>query len=278
MAGRTVWYPGHMAKGSRELRELIKQLDVLIEIRDARAPELTASPQAKDLEKMRPLWTVLSRRDLADEKITRAWLSHYRERGRKIWAFSLLRDPLGPLKKELAALAPAHRGVRLAVMGIPNVGKSQLLNRLMGKSAAKVGALPGVTRGVSWFSNKEGMVVVDSPGILDPKSDPMVHRMLAWMGSSRSEVVGSFEILGAELLAFLRARNLWHLVEDTWGELPDPENSEEDDLSRLGRRLGCLRKGGVVDRGNAGKRLLEGFARGKLGRISLESPDLPVLP
>ncbi len=278
MAGRTVWYPGHMAKGSRELRELIKQLDVLIEIRDARAPELSASPQAKELEKMRPLWTVLSRRDLADEEITRAWVTHYRDQGRKTWAFSLLQDPLGPLKKELASLAPPHRGVRLAVMGIPNVGKSQLLNRIMGKHAAKVGALPGVTRGVSWFSSKDGMIVVDSPGILDPKSDPQVHRMLAWLGSSRSDVVGSFEILGAELLAFLRSRDLWHLVEATWGELPDPMDSEEDDLSRLGRRLGCLRKGGVVDRGNAGKRLLDGFSRGKLGRISLESPDSPALP
>jgi len=277
VAGRTVWYPGHMAKGSRELRELIKQLDVLIEVRDARAPELTASPQAEGLEKIRPLWTVLSRRDLADEEITQAWIAHYKSEGRKIWAFSLLQDPLGSLKKELASLAPQHRGVRLAVMGIPNVGKSQLLNRIMGKHAAKVGALPGVTRGVSWFSNKEGMVVVDSPGILDPKSDPRVHRMLAWLGSSKSEVVGSHEVLGAEFLAFLRARDLWYLVEEVWGELPDPLDSEEDDLSRLGRRLGCLRKGGVVDRGNAGKRLLDAFSRGKLGRISLESPDLPVL-
>ncbi len=278
MAGRTVWYPGHMAKGSRELRELIKQLDVLVEVRDARAPELSASPQAKNLESIRPLWTVLSRADLADEEVTREWVAHYRCQGRKVWAFSLLRDSLGAFKKELFALSPSHRGVRLAVMGIPNVGKSQLLNRIMGKQAAKVGALPGVTRGVSWFSSKEGLLVVDSPGILDPKSDPQVHRMLAWLGSSRGDVVGTYETLGGEFLNYLRAHHMWYLVERAWGELPQPLSSEEDDLTLLGRRLGCLRKGGVVDRENAGKRLLDAFSKGKLGRVSLETPQKRIFP
>ncbi len=268
--GRTVWYPGHMAKGGRKLREVVSDLDLFLEVRDARAPRLTASPMAEELARHRPVWVVLARRDLADETSTRAWMKHLREGERKVWAFDLRKGNLGDLRKSLKKESPAHRELRLGVVGIPNVGKSLLLNDLVGRKAAQVGAIAGVTRGVSWFRG-QGFMVVDSPGILDPRSGEAVHRWIAWLGSSKAEVIGGTETLALTLISFLRQRGDWRLVMQRWG-IPDEGESDTDLLERIGKRLGCLVQGGRVDLAMAGKRLLDAFSAGKLGRYSLENP------
>jgi ribosome biogenesis GTPase A len=268
--GRTVWYPGHMAKGGRKLREVIADLDLFIEVRDARAPRLTASPMAEELARHKPVWVVLARRDLADETVTRAWMKHFREGGTKVWAFDLRKGNVGDLRKTLKKESPSHRELRLGVVGIPNVGKSLLLNDLVGRKAAQVGAIAGVTRGVSWFRG-QGFMVVDSPGILDPRSGETVHRWIAWLGSSKAEVIGGTETLACGLMKTLRQRGDWSLIRNKWG-VPDEGEPEADLLEKVGRRLGCLVQGGRVDLGMAGKRLLDAFATGKLGPYSLEKP------
>lgn len=273
MAGRTVWFPGHMAKGARKLKDLAHKLDLILEVRDARAPEATASPMALPLSRVCPAWKVLTKSDLADPCITAEWLKSYESGGGRAWAVDLLKNRLGGLRKELEARAPSHRELRVAVVGIPNVGKSALLNCLVGKKSASVGAIPGVTKGVSWYKGR-GFLVVDSPGILDPKSGERLHKVLAWLGCTRADVIGSCEDLACGLTEFMLDHGLWTLVEETWGVRAGED--PYDTLEALGRRLGCLLPGNRVDSALAGKRLLDAFSSGRLGALSLERPGSPL--
>ena len=182
---RTVWYPGHMAKGTRKLNELVSKLDVIVEVRDSRAPASTSSPLIKYLAKVKPVIHVLSRKDLADPEKLSLWLNELKH----TYAADLRkRDGLSAIKKAVLKFKPAHREVRLAVVGIPNVGKSLLLNSLIGKANAGVGNIPGITKSVSWYRN-EGMLIVDSPGILEPHAEEGAHLILSWLGDF-SEFLG----------------------------------------------------------------------------------------
>ena len=272
---RTVWYPGHMAQGGRKLAELVGKLDLMIEVRDARAPFSTSAPLVNELVRLRPalrILSVLSKSDLADPDGTKAWLETL---GRDAWALDLRRkDGLAPLRRALASRKPPHRELRLAVMGIPNVGKSMLLNALAGRAQARVGGIPGVTRSVSWYRS-EGLLIVDSPGILDPHAAPGVHQVLSWLGCAKAEVLGGFEASALELIRFLGGRGLRGAVLKKW-EVGAPEDElPETTLERVGRRLGCLMPGGAVNLELAGRRLLDAFSSGKLGPVTLETPGAP---
>ncbi|WP_286847875.1 MULTISPECIES: YlqF/YawG family GTPase [Aminobacterium] len=267
---RTVWYPGHMAKGKRKLEELAKKLDLIFEVRDARAPNMTSSPLTESFSKVCPVYIILSRADLAEEGATKAWLHFFKEKKRKVWALNLLEGKIEPLRRDILRLRPPYRELRVAVMGIPNVGKSLFLNLLVGRKRAQVGGIPGVTRGVSWYKGQD-ILAVDSPGILDPRSHVEIHRRLAWLGSSRPDVIGGCDAIAVSLLSFLRERGLWRLIEDKWG-IPDEGEDNLILLEKIGRRLGCLVSGGRVDLALAGQRFIDAFATGKLGRVTLEWP------
>lgn len=260
-----------MAKGKRRLEELAGKLDLILEVRDARAPGLTSSPLIHELSKIKPVWTVLSKEDLADRTATGEWLSFLRKSSGRAWALDLLKGKISSVRKDLLVQKPAHRELRLAVVGIPNVGKSALLNLLVGSRRAPVGGIPGVTRGVSWYKG-QGCLVVDTPGILDARSGKKVHQVLAFLGCTKPDVIGGYDLLGMELLELLKRKGLWHLLENKWS-LPylEGENSHEA-LLRVGKRLGCLVQGGDVDEDMAGRRLLDAFSTGKLGRFTLDSP------
>ncbi|EHM13691.1 putative GTPase [Jonquetella anthropi DSM 22815] len=272
MAGRTAWFPGHMAKGTKELTALMEKLDAAVEVRDARAPDLTASPLASQLGEMKPLWLVLTKSDLADPATTRKWLDHFRSQGRLAWALDARAGRFDQVRKAVSAAAPAYRELRLAVFGIPNVGKSAFLNGLVGRRAAAVGGVPGVTKAVNWYKGA-GCLVVDSPGILDPKADPLTQKALCWVGCSKPDVIGGWETVATDLLLFLRRGGLWNVIEKKWGV----KQSEDPafDLETVGRRLGCLAPGGSVNWELAGRRLVDAFASGSIGKFSLEAPDSP---
>ena len=275
MAGRTAWFPGHMAKGARQLEDLVEKLDVIVEVRDARAPELTASPITARFSRQKPLWIVLTKRDLADDRTTSEWLAYYKAKHREAWAFDLLSRQITSLKQAFSKCKPAYRELRVAVVGIPNVGKSALLNLMIGKKSASVGGIPGVTRGVSWYRGGD-FLVVDSPGILDPHSGAAAQRALSWLGCSKADVIGGYDSVACSLIEFLRSQNLWHIVEKKWGVRADDEDPVMV-LEAVGRRLGCLIGGGAVDYTLAGRRFLESFSTGKFGKLSMELPSSRVM-
>jgi ribosome biogenesis GTPase A len=267
-----------MAKGRRQLDALASALDLLLEVRDARAPRLTASPLIDDFPKSLPIWTILSKADLADPSATEEWAAYFKERGGVAWALDLRRGASLALKRAINTLRPSsstktiYREVRVAVIGTPNVGKSMLLNGLVGRRAAIVGGVPGVTKGVSWFKG-EGCLVADSPGILDPHSDARAHRMLAWISSTRGQVIGSWADHACECVGFLQRRGMISGMVDAWGI--DVGGTPSDVLEGVGRRLGRLLPGGVVDMESSGRAVIDAISTGKLGRLSLERPGTP---
>jgi ribosome biogenesis GTPase A len=267
-----------MAKGKRQLDALSSALDLLLEVRDARAPSLTASPVMDLFPRSLPIWTILSKSDLADPRITAEWERYFKERGRVAWAIDLKKGAPKALKKAIAGMCPSssakmvYREARIAVVGTPNVGKSMLLNGLVGRKAASVGGVPGVTKGVAWFKG-EGCLVADSPGILDPRSDARAHRMLSWIASTRAQVIGSWANHAYECIAFLQRHDLISGMAKAWGI--DGGGDPPDVVERVGRRLGRLLPGGIVDAESSGKAVIEALATGKLGRLSLERPGDP---
>lgn len=271
---RTVWYPGHMAKGRRQLEALSRDIDLLIEVRDARAPRLTSSPMLSLFAPKIETMVVLSKADLADEKVTKLWADYLKRGGLPAWPLDLRKGGLTLIRKALAAKKPAFRDLRMAVVGTPNVGKSMLINQLVGRKAASVGGIPGITKGVSWFRG-QGFLLVDSPGILDPHGDARAHRLISWIGSSRGQVIGSLEEHAKDCIKFLVDRDLWSGAEAAWGV--NAEGTPSEMLEKVGRRLGRLGAGGVVDMEASGRAFLDAFATGKLGRMSLERPEDPPL-
>lgn len=266
---RTVWYPGHMAKGKKQLEDFAKNLEMLIEVRDARAPHLTSSPMIDVFAKKLPVITVLSKADLADDKATKIWCNYIKNAGNDAWGLDLKQGGINQLAKHLQKNKPSFRDLRIAVFGIPNVGKSMLINKLVGRYAVKVGGVPGVTKGVSWVKGN-GFLLVDSPGILDPHSDARAHRLISWLGSSRSDVIDSYEEHAKELISFLQKKDIWtHFANSLKIEI---DGTSYEVLEKLAVRYGKLLHGGLYDIEAAAKLFLEGFANGKWGKFTLELP------
>jgi len=263
-----------MAKGKRQLEALAKNIDLILEVRDARAPSLSSSPLLSIFAPKIKIWTILSKADLADPNITKMWTEHLNSKGLQTWPLDLRKGGLKQIRKELTEKKPTFRDLRMAVVGIPNVGKSMLINQLVGRKAALVGGIPGITKGVSWFRG-EGFLLVDSPGILDPHTDARAHRIISWIGSPRDQVIGIWEEPAKECISFLIKRNLWQGVELAWGI--KPEGTPAEILENVGRRLGKLLPGGIVDIDLSGKMFIDAFATGKLGKMSLEKPGDPPL-
>lgn len=261
------WYPGHMAKARRMLRAELKIVDGILEVADARLPLSSRNPDLRELSP-KPRFLVLGKIDLADAAATEKWVNYWAARGETIISADLIK---GTGLRELRSavrdrFAHLKRPARLVVVGIPNVGKSTLINRLTGRRAAQVGAKPGVTRGKQWLS-APGMQLLDSPGLLWPKfEDQEVARKLAVTASIRDEIVDAAEI-AAWLLSFLQDQ-YGEVLSGRYGELA----SDEHLLEQIGRKRGCLLRGGIVDFNQAAALVLKDFRSGKLGAITLEYP------
>lgn len=275
------WYPGHMTKARRELAAAIPAHDVVIEVLDARAPRASENPVVTELRGQKPCLKVLSKSDLADPEVTAAWLRIFEEEragGGKVLAVALTTDKPQEITKKVPELcqrlAPNRTGpkpVRAMIAGIPNVGKSTLLNTLVGRRAAKVGDEPAVTRTQQKVVGKSGMVLSDSPGILWPKIDDAdASYRLALLGTIPDSALDyeSVALFGAKFFAERYPALLCARYKLT--ELPE---RADEILAEIGRRRGCLRSGGRIDMHKAADVLLHDFRQGALGRISLESPD-----
>jgi ribosome biogenesis GTPase A len=269
------WYPGHMAKAKRQLTELIRYLDTIIEVRDARIPLASFNSDLEDLLRRRPRLVVLNKSDLADPAVTMLWAQWFQKQATPVVVVNGKNGQgVESIWRKLNDVSQfAHAGAssgnikkirRVGVVGIPNVGKSSILNRLLGTSAAKTGNLPGITRGKQWVK-RNGIEILDTPGLLPPKiDDPEDGIKLALTGAIREEIIP------LEDLALLIIGKYGTVV--LGKEKALPELSESELLGRFAVKNGFLTKGGTPDLSRAASRLLKEFRDGRLGRFSLESP------
>jgi len=277
------WFPGHMAKARRLVQENLKLVDVVLELVDARIPASSRNPMLAEISGSKPRVVVLNKADLADPVLTRRWEEYYRTLGFAAVAVDSVRG--GGIKK-VPALVKQQAGVktislgtagrlprspRCMIVGIPNVGKSFFINRLVGQRAARTGNKPGVTKGRQWI-RIGGMDLLDTPGILWPKfEDPEVAYKLAVTGAIKEEVF-NIEEVALKLLAWLAADHPRTLREryGLEGELPgDPVVL----LESLGRKRGLFQAGMVVDTAKSAVNLLKEFREARLGRFTLDMPQ-----
>jgi len=284
------WFPGHMAKARRQIEEKLKLIDIVIELLDARIPMASRNPMIDQILKQKPRLILLNKADLADADVTARWVEAFAADGLSALPIDASSGKevmqIVPRSKErLKDMRDAQlrkginpRAVRALIVGIPNVGKSTLINRLAGRSIAATGDRPGVTKAQAWIKVGTDMELLDTPGILWPKfEDQQVGISLAATGAIKDE------ILNIEDIAFHTTKYVVEhypqLLMERYDldELPTVEQLEEPDqvvavMEAIGKRRGCLQAGGSVNLEKASQVLLRDLRSGRLGRISLETP------
>lgn len=277
------WYPGHMKKALELVGENLKLVDVVVELLDARIPAASANPMLREIIADKPRIVALNKRDLADEKMTKCWLAYFRAQGLPAVALDSvtgkgMRELLALIEKaaryrteKLVSKGVAARKARVMILGIPNVGKSSLINRLAGAAKAKTADKPGVTRAKQWIRIGADVDLLDTPGILWPKfEDREVGLKLAFTGAVNDEIY-DMENVAHLLLTALRRDHPERLQERFKFKEALPERTEEL-MAAIGRKRGCLLKGGRIDLEKVQHILLAEFRMGKFGKISLDTP------
>lgn len=274
------WFPGHMAKTRRKIKEILPLIDAVAEVVDARIPLSSRNPELKELICGKPHIILLNKCDMADKAVTDEWIKHYKSQGIAAIAvdcksgkgLSAFKDTVKTaLAQKLEAYAKkgmVGKPLRVMVVGIPNVGKSSFINRIAGNTRAKVENRPGVTRGNQWFTIDKQLELLDTPGVLWPKfEDQTVGEHLAFTGAVKDR------ILDTELLAMRLLENLSveykELLSKRYGEL-DFECDSYDLLCQIGKKRGMVIRGGETDTERAANMLLEEYRNCKIGFISLE--------
>ena len=279
------WFPGHMAKTRRVMKECLPQVDLVLELLDARIPKSSKNPEIEKLLEGKPRITVLTKSSLANPDITARFAAKYNAGGIKTVVIDAVTDSgisaLSDAVREIMAdklekyksKGMEGRKLRAMIVGIPNVGKSSLINRLAGGKRAKVENRPGVTHAKQWVPTEIGLDLLDMPGVLWPKfDDATVGENLAFTGAIRDQILDTEEIamLLAGRLAKVAPREL---CERYKLDSCDCENLDCYDLFRLiGKKRGFLISGGEINHERTAAMLLEEFRSGKIGRISLELP------
>lgn len=275
------WYPGHMTKARRQLRDKLKLIDMVIEVLDARAPQSSLNPDFDDLFSQKTRFYILNKADLADDNITKNWISFFAKKGIQAAAFSATKGNTQMLKKEILHCAQdilkrySERGMnktlRCMVAGIPNVGKSAILNRLAGGKKLLEGNKPGVTRSLQWAKIDDHLEIMDTPGLLWPKfKDENTGAVIALIGSVKLDILDE-EALAFHLISLLKVSAPKMLSERY--KLTDLKKDSYEILCDICKARGFLLRGGVFDTERGAKTLLDEFKNGKMGRISLEKPE-----
>lgn len=277
------WFPGHMTKTKRKIQDSLKLVDAVVEIIDARVPISSRNPDLDQLVQSKPRLILMNKCDMADPKETAKWIEYYKNRGvsaipvdcksgKGLSSFiPAIKNVLSDRIKAWEAKGMVGRSIRVMIVGIPNVGKSSFINKMMRGNKAKVEDRPGVTRGNQWFTIGKGFDLLDTPGVLWPKfDDPAVGEKLAFTGAVKDQVMDTEQLAG-RLLEFLR---------DNYSEYLKPRYKIEDvDISNMqgyeilnliGRKRGMLISGGEIDTERAAIMVLDEFRSAKLGKITLE--------
>lgn len=280
------WFPGHMKKAQRLIEENLKLVDIVIEVRDARIPSSSQNPLLQDLLNDKPRLIALAKSDLADKKSTSLWIDKFNSEGITAIAIDAVKGTgiknlieaakslAQPKTHKLAAHGVKPRSARAMIVGIPNVGKSSLINRLAGMNHTKIENRPGVTRAKQWIKIDNGLDLLDTPGILYPKFDDQeVAVKLAWTYAISDEI-HDLEIIVCKLLEILAENYSQGLIERF--KIPQPLPTSGHELMEIiGRKRGCIRKGNIVDFEKVQRLVLNEFRSGKLGRITLDNISEP---
>lgn len=278
------WFPGHMAKARRQVEEKLKLVDVVFELLDARLPLSSRNPMIHDLVKHKPRLVLLTKCDLADERGNQIWMDYFRSQGTAVLpidaqtgkgvgqiqpATEKLLQPLFAAREKKGIRS---RKVRAMVLGIPNVGKSSLINRLAKRSAAVTGDRPGVTKAQQWIRIGQTLELLDTPGILWPKfDDPQVGMRLAASGAIKEEIL-PLEEVALYAVGYLSERYPELLAERY--KLKDLAGLESAGLmAEIGKKRGCLQKGGEINFEKTAEIILNDLRSGRIGRITLELPE-----
>ncbi len=277
------WFPGHMAKTRRKLKESLSLVDMVIEVIDARIPQSSRNPELDSLAAGKPRLLIMNKADMADDAATNKWVAHFQKQGYYVLPAdcktgkglqkldAVMNEALAEQREKWRKKGMVGRPVRAMVVGIPNVGKSTFINRMAKNCAAKTEDRPGVTRGNQWFTLKSGAQLLDTPGVLWPKfEDQEVALRLAFTGAIRDQILDCEE-LACDLLALLAAHYRPFLLERYKLEEPLPEMGY-DLLELVGRKRGMLISRGEVDTTRAANMILDEYRGGKCGRITLEHP------
>ena len=277
------WYPGHMTKTRRQIEADLKQVDAICEIVDARIPISSRNPDIDAICGAKPRIIIMNRMDLADQAATKVWLQYFRNKG-----FAAVATDCKS-RKGIADFQPAVRSVlkekiqrnaekgmnkplRIMIVGIPNVGKSTLINQISGRKGAKAENRPGVTRGKQWVTVDSSLLLLDTPGILWPKfEDPNVGMMLAYTGAVKENIIDTEE------LAYRLMELLWKYYPDTVRQrykVDMPQDTPGYELlEEAGRKRGYLLARGEINTERMAKVLLDEYRSGKLGHFTLEMPE-----
>lgn len=290
------WYPGHMKKTRELIAENLKMVDMVIEVIDARIPISSRNPIIDEIVGEKPRLIVLNKSDLSDEKANREWIEFFEKKGQRAMAMNCMSGAgvkeLFKLLERLEAEKNKDRvrakNFRLMIVGVPNVGKSSLINRMTGKKSTKTGDRPGVTKGKQWLTLSNGMMLLDTPGILWPKfEDPKAGLNLAFCGSIKDEILDT-DTLALELIKVL-TRDYPELLmkryklDDLYEEGDYSEETgyplEEDNeialanMEAIARKRGWILPGKRIDYERTGRTILDEFRASLIGNITLEKVD-----
>ncbi len=271
-------HSGHVFREEKKLLQVLKHVDMVLEVLDARLPLMSRNVRLREMLAAKNV-IILNKADLAEKSITGQWLDFFYDEGGTVFSFST-KNPvaLKELEKKLLANRPRNlkfnRPLRLLVVGIPNVGKSSIINRLAGKFALKTGARPGITRGPQWLRMRQGWEMLDTPGILYPYLRNEENRLALTAIGALEKGAPPVEDVVRWVLSRIQAREeLARRFSRFYLKGPGLEQNVELLLQQVGRRRSCLGPGGMVDLHKTANLILHDFRRGALGRISLERPE-----
>lgn len=278
------WFPGHMAKTRREIKENLKLVDAIIEIRDARIAYSSSNPDIEDICSEKPRIILFNKCDLSEEYVTKKWVNKLSDEKTRVLSVNCLtgaglnkiKPTLDELLKEkhdrLKSKGVVNIITRVMVVGIPNVGKSTFINKMAKNSIAKTGDRPGVTKSKQWIKTKMGIELMDTPGVLWPKfEDDTVGLNLAFTGAIKDEIM-DVEELALKLIERLQSTHGERLIQRY--KLKELDENPLTNMENIGRKRGAIISGGNIDYNRVAVMLLDEFRGGKLGPISLEVPDI----
>ena len=280
------WFPGHMTKTKRQIQSSLKLVDAVAEIIDARIPVSSRNPDLAKLVQNKPRVILLNKCDMANQTATKMWIDYFKKQnlvaipvdcksGRGLDKFAPAVNTVMSHKiarlKEKGMVNPT---IRIMIVGIPNVGKSSFINKMVKKNRAKVEDRPGVTRGNQWYTIAKNLEMLDTPGVLWPKfDDKTVGEHLAFTGAVKDQIL-DIELLAVRLLDFIKELKPADFITRFKLENEDIENIDSYELLKMiGKKRGMLVSGGEIDTERAAIILLDEFRSAKLGRITVEMPQ-----